>query len=62
MIDRMFVDGLVNLTARWIHSAGISLRRVQSGRLRQYVMLIIVGTVGLFILISFFWNSAWGAN
>jgi NADH-quinone oxidoreductase subunit L len=62
MIDRLFVDGLVNLTARWIHSAGISLRRVQSGRLRQYVMLIIVGTVGLFVLISFFWNSAWGAN
>ena len=59
LIDRLFVDGLVNATARWIHSTGLRLRGVQSGRLRQYVMLIVVGTVGLFILISFFWNSAW---
>jgi NADH:ubiquinone oxidoreductase subunit 5 (subunit L)/multisubunit Na+/H+ antiporter MnhA subunit len=58
LIDRWFVDGLVNATARWIHSTGVRLRGVQSGRLRQYVMLIVVGTVGLFILISFFWNSA----
>ena len=59
LIDRLFVDGLVNATAGWIHSAGLRLRGVQSGRLRQYVMLIVVGTVGLFILVSFFWNSAW---
>jgi hypothetical protein len=58
LIDRWFVDGLVNATARWIHSTGIHLRGVQTGRLRQYVMLIVVGTVGLFVLISFFWNSA----
>jgi NADH-quinone oxidoreductase subunit L len=58
LIDRWFVDGLVNATARWIHSTGVRLRGVQTGRLRQYVMLIVVGTVGLFILISFFWNSA----
>ena len=58
LIDRLFVDGAVNFTARWIHAAGLKLRGVQSGRLRQYVMLIVVGTVGLFVLISFFWNSA----
>ncbi|HEV2968915.1 MAG TPA: NADH-quinone oxidoreductase subunit L [Pirellulales bacterium] len=62
LIDRLFVDGLVNATARWIHSTGLRLRGVQTGRLRQYVVLIVVGTVGLFILISFFWNSAWGAS
>ena len=61
-IDRWFVDGAVNLTARWIHSAGLALRGVQTGRVRQYVMFVVVGTVGLFILISFFWNSAWGAH
>jgi hypothetical protein len=48
----------VNATARWIHSTGVRLRGVQTGRLRQYVMLIVVGTVGLFVLISFFWNAA----
>ncbi len=62
LIDRLFVDGLVNATAGWIHSTGLKLRGVQTGRLRQYVMLIVVGTVGLFILISFFWNSAWAGS
>jgi NADH-quinone oxidoreductase subunit L len=60
-IDRWCVDGLVNMTARWIHSTGVSMRGIETGRLRQYVMFIIVGTVGLFILASFFWNSAWGS-
>ncbi len=56
-IDRLFVDGLVNWTARRIHGTGIALRGVQTGRLRQYVMFIVVGAVGLFVLISFFWPS-----
>jgi NADH-quinone oxidoreductase subunit L len=60
-IDRWCVDGLVNMTARWIHSTGVSMRGIETGRLRQYVMFIVVGTVGLFILASFFWNSAWGS-
>src|SRR5262249_11665406 len=55
-IDRWFVDGLVNRVARVIHSAGISMRRVQTGYLRQYIMFIVIGTVALFILISFFWS------
>lgn len=59
MIDRLFVDGLVNWMARAIHSAGLSLRRVQTGRLRQYVMFVVVGTVALFIVISFFWSYSW---
>ncbi len=62
LIDRWFVDGFVNATARWIHSTGIRLRGVETGRLRQYVMFIVVGTVGLFILITFFWNSAWAGG
>ena len=58
-IDRLFVDGLVNWTARAIHSTGLSMRRMQTGRLRQYVMFIVVGTVALFIVISFFWSYSW---
>ena len=59
-IDRWIVDGLVNRLARVVHSVGLSLRRVQTGRLRQYVVLIVVGTVALFILISFFRSSMAG--
>jgi NADH-quinone oxidoreductase subunit L len=58
LLDRYLVDGLVNWFAGWTWSVGLALRSVQTGRLRQYVMFIVVGTVGLFVLISFFWNFA----
>ena len=54
VIDRSLVDGLANGIARWTHSIGLSLRVVQTGQLRQYVMFIALGTVTLFLLISFF--------
>lgn len=53
LIDRYFVDGLVNVTAAWTYSLGTSLRSLQTGRLRQYVMLIVIGTVALFVVINF---------
>jgi NADH-quinone oxidoreductase subunit L len=46
--DEGMVDGLVNLVASATHSVGASLRVVQTGRLRQYVMWIAVGVVVLF--------------
>ncbi len=53
MIDRYLVDGFVNLAAAWTYSLGTSLRGLQTGKLRQYVMLIVIGTVALTILINF---------
>ncbi len=60
-LDRLFVDGLVNRLAQWTYSAGVALRAVQTGRLRQYVMFLGVGTVALFVLVSFLWTLALGA-
>ncbi|HYW79036.1 MAG TPA: NADH-quinone oxidoreductase subunit L, partial [Thermoguttaceae bacterium] len=57
-IDRIFVDGLIDLTARWTHAVGLKLRAVQTGSLRQYVMFIALGVVVLFILISQYWGIA----
>jgi NADH-quinone oxidoreductase subunit L len=54
-IDRLFVDGLVNLTARGTYAVGLRLRAVQTGNVRQYVMLVALGTVVLFLLASFLW-------
>jgi NADH:ubiquinone oxidoreductase subunit 5 (subunit L)/multisubunit Na+/H+ antiporter MnhA subunit len=54
LIDRYLVDGIVNLTANWTFSAGRSLRAVQTGRLRQYVMFIVVGAVALTVLIRWY--------
>jgi NADH-quinone oxidoreductase subunit L len=58
--DRLFVDGLVNASARLTYSVGLSLRALQTGRLRQYVMFIVIGTVVLFVLISALRNVAAG--
>ncbi|MBL8811543.1 MAG: NADH-quinone oxidoreductase subunit L [Planctomycetaceae bacterium] len=53
--DETVVDGLVNLVGNSTWSVGNSLRTVQTGRLRQYVMFIVVGVVALFaILITSF--------
>jgi NADH-quinone oxidoreductase subunit L len=54
--DRTLVDGLVNLFAGWTYSLGLSLRSVQTGSLRQYVMFIVIGAVAIFVLVSFFWS------
>jgi NADH-quinone oxidoreductase subunit L len=53
LFDRYFVDGFVNVTANWIYSLGLAMRRIQTGRLRQYVLFIVAATVGLFALASF---------
>lgn len=46
--DEGMVDGLVNLVGNSTTNFGRSLRVVQTGRLRQYVMWIAVGVVVLF--------------
>jgi NADH-quinone oxidoreductase subunit L len=51
-IDRTVVDGVVNATAAATWNTGLKLRGLQTGRLRQYVMFIVVGTVALFVLAS----------
>ena len=58
LIDRWLVDGLVNRTAQLIHFFGLRLRELQTGRLRQYVMWVAVGTVGLFVFVMFVWSYA----
>jgi NADH-quinone oxidoreductase subunit L len=55
-IDRLLVDGLIERVSRWIHALGLRLRTVETGNLRQYVMLIAVGTVAMFLVASLYWN------
>lgn len=59
-MDRILVDGLVNATANATWNAGIKLRGLQTGRLRQYVMFIVVGTVALFALASMAFRASAG--
>ncbi|MBT4693077.1 MAG: NADH-quinone oxidoreductase subunit L [Planctomycetaceae bacterium] len=56
LADQIIVDGSVNLMARWIYQAGVSLRRVQTGSLRQYVLFIVIAAITVFVLVSFMWD------
>jgi NADH:ubiquinone oxidoreductase subunit 5 (subunit L)/multisubunit Na+/H+ antiporter MnhA subunit len=55
--DRGIVDGVANGLAALTYRTGLSLRRWQTGNLRQYVMFIVVGTVVIFAIASF-WRHA----
>ena len=62
IVDRGMVDSLANLTATWTYSLGTSLKVVQTGRIRQYVLFIVVGAIAIFVLISFFWSPTLPAS
>lgn len=51
MFDERVVDGLVNLVGSATQSVGASLKVVQTGRVRQYVMFIVLGVVALFAVV-----------
>jgi NADH:ubiquinone oxidoreductase subunit 5 (subunit L)/multisubunit Na+/H+ antiporter MnhA subunit len=48
VFDSIAVDGLVNLTAKGVYLAGDYGRAFQTGRLRNYLMILALGLVGLF--------------
>jgi NADH-quinone oxidoreductase subunit L len=56
--DRWIIDNFVDWLAEKTWNLGLSLRAVQTGRLRQYVMFIIVCTIVLFVIASLWWNYA----
>jgi len=55
-IDRIFVDRFIDLTAAGTYALGIRLRKVQTGNLRQYVMLLALGMVAFFVAINLYQN------
>ncbi|MGD9721131.1 MAG: NADH-quinone oxidoreductase subunit L [Pirellulales bacterium] len=57
LFDRYVVDGLINSASNWIYGIGIWFRGAETGRIRQYVLFIVIGTVTLFVLISFYLNT-----
>ena len=50
--DRFFIDNFVDTVAAKTWALGLSLRRFQTGQLRQYVMFIVIGVVVLFLIAS----------
>jgi len=52
--DNLVVDGMVNLVARVTYRIGASMRGVQTGSLRSYVLFLVLAAVGLFVILSYF--------
>jgi NADH-quinone oxidoreductase subunit L len=56
--DRWLIDNGVDTFAEKTWDFGLWLRNVQTGRLRQYVMFIVVCTIALFLVATFWWRFA----
>jgi NADH-quinone oxidoreductase subunit L len=56
--DRKIVDRLIDVAAAGTYSFGLRLKNLQTGNLRQYVMLLVVGMVAIFVIMSFYWSFA----
>ena len=54
--DQKIIDALVDSLAHRTYRIGLSLRAVQTGSLRQYVLFLAVGLIAIFLIISFFWS------
>jgi hypothetical protein len=52
------VDGLVNVAGNSVYGVGRSLRNVQTGHLRGYVLFLMLGAVALFALATYFVSLA----
>ena len=55
--DRTLIGRTVDGIASYTWRGGLSLRRVQTGRLRQYIMFLVIGTIILFMIASI-WRAA----
>jgi NADH-quinone oxidoreductase subunit L len=54
LFDAHIVDGAVNLTGNVFFSIGSRLRGVQTGLLRNYVLFLVLGATGLFLVLYYF--------
>jgi NADH-quinone oxidoreductase subunit L len=54
LFDEQIVDGFVNWLARVTYATGRTFRVLQTGQLRQYVMFLVVGVVGIWVLVQIF--------
>lgn len=54
VFDEQIIDGFVNRLADVTYATGHVFSFLQTGRLRQYVMFIVVGVVGIWVLVQVF--------
>jgi NADH:ubiquinone oxidoreductase subunit 5 (subunit L)/multisubunit Na+/H+ antiporter MnhA subunit len=50
--DSMVIDRAVDSFAHWTYVIGLSLRRVQTGRLRQYVLFLVMAAIVIYLTLT----------
>jgi NADH:ubiquinone oxidoreductase subunit 5 (subunit L)/multisubunit Na+/H+ antiporter MnhA subunit len=56
--DRWIIDNLVDTFAAKTWDTALKMRAIQTGRLRQYVMFIVIGTIVFFLVATVWWRYA----
>jgi NADH-quinone oxidoreductase subunit L len=54
-IDRNIVDGMVNATGNTTENISNRIKGIQSGKVQQYAIYFLAGTIGLALLFIYFW-------
>ncbi len=60
-VDRYVVDGLVNVVSNACYQTGYWLRNVQTGSLRSYVLFLVLGAIGIWVVLTLFVRAALGS-
>ncbi|HTN37326.1 MAG TPA: NADH-quinone oxidoreductase subunit L [Arachidicoccus sp.] len=56
VIDKTFIDGIVNGVGRFVQYSSRQIRLVQSGQVGGYILMMVLSLVVLFVI---FWNQAY---
>ena len=54
-VDRYLVDGVLNVVSAWTLDGGDYLRRIQTGKVQDYVWALAFGLLGLMAWIGVAW-------
>jgi NADH-quinone oxidoreductase subunit L len=55
--DRNIVDGMINATGNTTENISEKIKGVQSGKVQQYAIYFLAGTIGLAVLFIYFWKN-----
>jgi NADH-quinone oxidoreductase subunit L len=56
IVEKVFIDGIVNGVGRLIQYGSRQMRWIQSGQVGSYILIMVTATI-VFFLIQFFWKS-----
>ena len=54
-VDRYLVDGVLNVVSAWTLDGGDGLRRMQTGKVQDYVFAVGIGLLALMVWIGVGW-------